>query len=130
MNIYDQEKNLLAILIDTRKNNDTKNFYTSNDLDIQVASFNLNSQDVIERHFHYSQNRKITTTSEVIYSQAGKISVEIYDTYKQFVQNLLVEEEMIIILLQGAHAINILEDSKFIEVKQGPYDPENDKERF
>ena len=58
MNIYDQEKNLLAILIDTKKNNDTKNFYTSNDLDIQVASFNLNSQDVIERHFHYSQNRK------------------------------------------------------------------------
>ena len=112
------------------KNNDTKNFYTSNDLDIQVASFNLNSQDVIERHFHYSQNRKITTTSEVIYLQTGKIEVEIYDTNKQFVQNLLVEEEMIIILLQGAHAINILEDSKFIEVKQGPYDPENDKERF
>ena len=130
MKIYDQEKNLLAILIDTRKNNDTKNFYTSNDLDIQVASFNLNSQDVIERHFHYSQNRKITTTSEVIYLQTGKIEVEIYDTNKQFVQNLLVEEEMIIILLQGAHAINILENSKFIEVKQGPYDPENDKERF
>jgi hypothetical protein len=42
----------------------------------------------------------------------------------------LVKEEMLIILLQGAHAINILEDSKFIEVKQGPYDPENDKERF
>ena len=127
MNIYDQEKNLLAILIDTRKNNDTKNFYTSNDLDIQVASFNLNSQDVIERHFHYSQNRKITTTSEVIYLQTGKIEVEIYDTNKQFVQNLLVEEEMIIILLQGAHAINILEDSKFIEVKQGPYSPKKDK---
>ena len=35
-----------------KKNNDTKNFYTSNDLDIQVASFNLSSQDVIERHFH------------------------------------------------------------------------------
>ncbi len=130
MNIYDNEQNLLAVLIDTKKNNDTKNFYTSNDLDIQVASFNLSSQDVIERHFHYSQNRNIKTTSEVIYLQSGKIEVEIYDLNKKFVQNVLVKEEMLIILLQGAHAINILEDSKFIEVKQGPYDPENDKERF
>ena len=130
MNIYDNEQNLLAVLIDTKKNNDTKNFYTSNDLDIQVASFNLSSQDEIERHFHYSQNRNIKTTSEVIYLQSGKIEVEIYDINKKFVQNVLVKEEMLIILLQGAHAINILEDSKFIEVKQGPYDPEYDKERF
>ena len=67
MNIYDQEKNLLAILIDTRKNNDTKNFYTSNDLDIQVASFNLSSQDVIEGIFIILKTNK--TTSEVIYLQ-------------------------------------------------------------
>ena len=85
---------------------------------------------MIERHFHYSQNRNIKTTSEVIYLQSGKIEVEIYDLNKKFVQNVLVKEEMLIILLQGAHAINILKDSKFIEVKQGPYDPENDKERF
>ena len=130
MNIYDNEQNLLAVLIDTKKNNNKKNFYTSNDLDIQVASFNLSYQDVIERHFHYSQNRNIKTTSEVIYLQSGKIEVEIYDINKKFVQNVLVKEEMLIILLQGAHAINIIEDSKFIEVKQGPYDPENDKERF
>ena len=130
MNIYDKKGKLLAILIDTRKNNDSKNFYTSNDLDIQVASFNLNSQDAIERHFHYSQNRIITTTSEVIYLQSGKIEVEIYDENRQFIQNVIVEEEMIIVLLKGAHAINILVNSKFIEIKQGPYDPENDKERF
>ena len=36
---------------------------------------------------------KITTTSEVIYLQSGKIEVEIYDTNKKFVQNVLVKEE-------------------------------------
>ena len=89
MNIYDNEQNLLAVLIDTKKNNDTKNFYTSNDLDIQVASFNLSSQDVIERHFHYSQNRNIKTTSEVIYLQSGKIEVEIYDINKKYMIQVL-----------------------------------------
>lgn len=130
MKIFDKENNLLAILIDTRKNLDSKNFYTNNNLDIQVAAFNLNSKDVIKRHIHTPQNRNIKTTSEVIYIQSGKIEVEIYDLKKQFVQKVLVEDEMLIILLQGAHAINILEDSKFIEVKQGPYNPENDKKHF
>ena len=38
--------------------------------------------------------------------------------------------DMFIMIFDGGHAINIIEDSKFIEIKQGPYDPENDKERF
>ena len=49
------------------------------------------------------------------------IKVELYD---------VASEGMIIIIFDGGHAINIIEDSKFIEIKQGPYDPENDKERF
>ena len=33
-------------------------------------------------------------------------------------------------MLSGGHKINVLEDSKFIEFKQGPYDPEKDKTLF
>ena len=36
----------------------------------------------------------------------------------------------IIILFQGGHGFKILEKTNIIEIKQGPYDPENDKERF
>ena len=105
-------------------------FYTENNLDMQVASFNLKKGENIDRHYHYKQNRNIQTTSEVIYVQEGNLEIEIYDNEKNFVDKLSASEGMIIIIFDGGHAINIIEDSKFIEIKQGPYDPENDKERF
>ena len=130
MKIYDKNGYILAFIVDGNKNEQAKNFYTENNLDIQVASFNLKEGENIDRHNHYKQNRNIQTTSEVIYVQEGNLEIEIYDNEKNFIDKLSASEGMIIIILDGGHAINIIEDSKFIEIKQGPYDPENDKERF
>ena len=130
MKIYDKNGDLLAFIVNANKNEQAKNFYTENNLDMQVASFNLKGGENIDRHYHYKQNRNIQTTSEVIYVQEGNLEIEIYDNEKNFVDKLSVSEGMIIIIFDGGHAINIIEDSKFIEIKQGPYDPENDKERF
>ena len=130
MKIYDKNGYILAFIVDGNKNEQAKNFYTENNLDIQVASFNLKEGENIDRHYHYKQNRNIQTTSEVIYVQEGNLEIEIYDNEKNFIDKLSASEGMIIIILDGGHAINIIEDSKFIEIKQGPYDPENDKERF
>ena len=130
MKIYDKNGVILAFIVNANKNEQAKNFYTENNLDMQVASFNLKKGENIDRHYHYKQNRNIQTTSEVIYVQEGNLEIEIYDNEKNFVDKLSVSEGMIIIIFDGGHAINIIEDSKFIEIKQGPYDPENDKERF
>ena len=130
MKIYDKNGHILAFIVNANKNEQAKNFYTENILDMQVASFNLKEGENIDRHYHYKQNRNIQTTSEVIYVQEGNLEVEIYDNEKNFVDKLSASEGMIIIIFDGGHAINIIEDSKFIEIKQGPYDPENDKERF
>ena len=130
MKIYDKNGDLLAFIVNANKNEQAKNFYTENNLDMQVASFNLKKGENIDRHYHYKQNRNIQTTSEVIYVQEGNLEIEIYDNEKNFVDKLSAFEGMIIIIFDGGHAINIIEDSKFIEIKQGPYDPENDKERF
>ena len=35
-----------------------------------------------------------------------------------------------LILIRGGHGLKILDDAKFIEVKQGPYDESIDKVRF
>jgi hypothetical protein len=32
--------------------------------------------------------------------------------------------------MSGGHGLKLLEESKFIEVKQGPYDEKTDKVRF
>ena len=46
------------------------------------------------------------------------------------VETTEIDNGKIIVLLSGGHEIKTIEDSNFIEVKQGPYDEENDKKRF
>ena len=121
MKIYDKNGVILAFIVNANKNEQAKNFYTENNLDMQVASFNLKKGENIDRHYHYKQNRNIQTTSEVIYVQEGNLEIEIYDNEKNFVDKLSASEGMIIIIFDGGHAINIIEDSKFIEIKQNWY---------
>jgi hypothetical protein len=130
LKIYDKRKKLLAIIIDPSGDESSKNFYTEDSLDIQVASFKLKKDDNIDRHYHLAQNRSISTTSEVIYVISGILEVSIYDDEMDLVKTTEIDNGKIIVLLSGGHEIKIIEDSNFIEVKQGPYDEENDKKRF
>ena len=82
MKIYDKNGVILAFIVNANKNEQAKNFYTENNLDMQVASFNLKKGENIDRHYHYKQNRNIQTTSEVIYVQEGNLEIEIYDNEK------------------------------------------------
>ena len=84
----------------------------------------------IKRHFHNLNKRNINTTSEAIVVLDGSIEVEIYDNNEILIKKVLLNEKDSILMLSGGHKINVLEDSKFIEFKQGPYDPEKDKTLF
>ena len=107
MEIRDKKNNLLALVIRDNEIVKEKHFATENHYDFQLAAFNLKNKTVIERHIHNEQNRNIKTTSEVLVVLEGELRVEIF-----------------------GHGIDVKQDTKFIEVKQGPYDPETDKKRF
>lgn len=130
MEIYDSSNNLLAKLIDFDSNNERSTFFTDDSKDFQAAVFNLKVGENIQRHIHKKNERKVETTSEAIYIINGKIEVEIYDNSKTFIKKIDVNKGQLILLIQGGHAMNVLEDSKFFEIKQGPYIEKNDKERF
>ena len=49
---------------------------------------------------------------------------------KKYLQSNILEKGDIILLSKGGHGFEIIEESEIIEVKQGPYDKELDKERF
>jgi len=130
MEIFDSSNNLLAKLIDVDNSNERSTFFTDDSKDFQAAVFNLKGGEKIQRHIHNKNVRKVETTSEAIYIVNGKIEVEIYDNSKNFIKKIDVNRGQLILLIQGGHAMNVLEDSKFFEIKQGPYIEKNDKERF
>lgn len=130
MQILDSDNNLLAMLINLDNDSQRSEFFTDNTLDFQAALFNLKKGEEIKRHIHNKNIRQISTTTEAIYVINGKIQVGVYDNEKNFVDEVEVNTNELILLFNGGHSMNVLKDTKFFEIKQGPYVEEDDKERF
>ena len=90
---------------------------------------NISSKEII-KHIHPPQQRNTKTTSEVLIVLKGQIEYEIYDEELEFCESGIVESGNMLVLINGGHGLKMLEDAKFIEVKQGPYDESIDKVRF
>ena len=130
MKVYDKDNELLAVLIQKNSSKIDKDFHTEPSSEFQIATFNLKKDNNIQRHYHEKQERKVFSTSEVIILQSGKMKITIYDSDQNKVEDFLVAPGDMVALVDGGHEIEILEDSNFIEVKQGPYFEQKDKTRF
>jgi len=130
MIIKDNQDELLAIIMKPSEIKEQKFFATDNETELQLASFQLDSGEEIIRHYHPKQERSISLTSEIIVVTEGRIEVEVYDTNLELNSTHEIKNNEIIALFNGGHRIKMLESSKFIEVKQGPYNPETDKKHF
>ena len=60
----------------------------------------------------------------------GSIEVTIYDGNLELVTTQIIKAGDTVALISGGHGLKLLKESKFIEVKQGPYDEKTDKVRF
>jgi len=126
------KKKLKAILIKSKEIKKTRgiNFFTNSKLPIQVASMNHKKGHQIIPHTHKKIFRKIHITSEVLIITRGLIIVNFFNKKKLFKKIKLYSGD-IIIFFGGTHGFEINKDSRFIEVKQGPYYHQDiDKETF
>ena len=130
MNITDEGVILATIIKGNDDIKTKKYFYTNNQAEFQVASFNLDKDEVIDRHYHPSQIRTVIKTSEVIIVQEGSIILNLYNKDLEKVDDVILNKGDIAILIDGGHELKMESDCKFIEVKQGPYDEHKDKKRF
>ena len=129
--ILDDKGNLLAFVIFNNENfKKDKFFATEENMDMQVASFNLKKGEIIDNHIHLNQERKVYTTTELIVLIEGGVDFNIFDKDLKQIEKVRLHEFDLICLIEGGHGMEVIEDSKFIEAKQGPFDPMKDKKRF
>lgn len=105
-------------------------FVTPRNLSQQLALMNRPSGELIDAHTHLPVGREVTGTQEVIVMRSGKMRLDLYNEDQSYVCSELLEAGDIALLCGGGHGFELIEDSFFIEVKQGPYSPEQDKVRF
>lgn len=64
---------------------------------------------------------KIESIQEILYIIKGKIKINLYDTDGKFIISKILETGDSVLLVDGGHGLEFLENSRIYEVKQGPY---------
>ena len=96
----------------------------------QLAFMRHPTGKLIEPHVHNPVPRQVQFTQETLFIRKGKLRVDFYDPERQYLESRILRAGDVILLIQGGHGFEVLEEIEMIEVKQGPYVGEEDKTRF
>ena len=121
---------LLAVIVGGSFSEPGIHFFTPDELSQQLAYMRHPVGKVIPPHVHTPVPRTVEYTQEVLVIKRGKLRVDFYDEKRSYLQSRILSAGDVILLAVGGHGFEVLEEIEMIEVKQGPYAGEQDKERF
>lgn len=105
-------------------------FLTPDEFKQQVGFVVYPKGGVIQRHVHRSIPRQLIGTSEVLILRSGRCEIDIYNDARELVATRELRQGDIMLMVGGGHGFRMLDDTVFLEVKQGPYLGIDEKERF
>ena len=109
---------------------DATTFITPADYKQQVGFVAYPAGGEVQRHLHLPLERHLVGTSEVLFVRKGRCVLDVYDDAKELVASREVKAGDLVLMVGGGHGLRMLEDTLFLEVKQGPYLECEEKERF
>lgn len=121
---------IYAIIIKNEFNKEGVHFFTPPEFSQQLGYMHHQAGKKIEPHFHNAVERNVVYTQEVLVIKNGKLKVNFYDDDKQFITDRILKTGDVILLSNGGHGFEVLEELEMIEVKQGPFFGDADKTRF
>jgi mannose-6-phosphate isomerase-like protein (cupin superfamily) len=127
--IKDNER-LLGIILSNQYSESGIHFFTPNDFSQQLAFMKHPEGKVIMPHVHNIVQREVHYTKEVLFIRKGKARIDFYSDQQSYIKSYIVETGDVVLLSEGGHGFEMLEETEMIEVKQGPYVGEKDKTRF
>jgi mannose-6-phosphate isomerase-like protein (cupin superfamily) len=121
---------VLAIILRRDFRKDGIEFFTPPEYSQQLAYMKRPSGYVIRPHLHNEVHREVLQTREVLFIKSGRVRVDFYDDGRRFLRSSVLEAGDVVLLAEGGHGFEMLEESEMIEVKQGPYAGDADKTPF
>jgi hypothetical protein len=121
---------VLAIIVRKSFNKEGLTFVTGNEYGLQVGIHLQKKGFEAKPHIHIPfKELKNLEVQEMFYVERGKIRIGLYDSSDQKVADIEGRQGDILILISG-NSLTCLEDSKLIEIKQGPYRGKEEKRYF
>ena len=127
--IFDDYR-MIAIIIYSEYDKEGIDFFTPNNFSQQLAYMKHPKDYKIGAHVHKPVPRNVKYTQETLFIRKGSVKINFYDEKKQYLDSRILKTGDVILLVSGGHDFLMLEDTEMIEVKQGPYAGDEDKERF
>jgi hypothetical protein len=122
---------LLALIIRSSFQAEGILFFTPDTFSQQLGYMNRPEGYIIPPHDHKAVPRTIEWTQEVLFIKSGKVRLDLYEPHtRTYLESHTLDAGDVVLLAHGGHGFAMLEQSEIIEVKQGPYAGEQDKERF
>jgi hypothetical protein len=72
-------------------------------------------------HYHNPITRTIHDLQQMFVVQHGVVAVQLYTDDGNLLREVILRQGDAIVLIQGVHAIRVIEDMQCISVKQGPF---------
>jgi hypothetical protein len=120
----------LAYIIRSKLNPTQTTFLTPPEFKQQVGFVVYPAGGEIQRHVHRPLERHLIGTSEVLIVRRGRCEIDIYNNARELVATRELRQGDIMLMVDGGHGFRMLEDTVFLEVKQGPYTGLDEKDRF
>jgi mannose-6-phosphate isomerase-like protein (cupin superfamily) len=120
----------LVYIIRAEMNPERTTFLTPPEFKQQVGYIVYPAGGEIARHFHRPLKRHLVGTSEVLIVKKGRCLIDIYNDDHELVATRELYPGDLMLMVGGGHGFRMLEDTVLLEVKQGPYTGEEEKERF
>jgi hypothetical protein len=120
----------LAYIIRSGSLPDRTMFLTPPEFKQQVGYVVYPAGDEIARHHHLPLERHLVGTSEVLVVLKGQAEIDVYDDEHKLVATRELWQGDVMLMIGGGHGFRMLQDTVFLEIKQGPYTGLSEKEQF
>jgi mannose-6-phosphate isomerase-like protein (cupin superfamily) len=121
---------LLALIIFSSYKEKGIHFFTPDNSSLQLAYMNHAEGKIISAHMHNRYKREVHFTKEVLIIRKGKLRVDFYTEEQEYIKSRILQTGDVIMLSEGGHGFEVLEEIEMFEIKQGPYAGDMDKVRF
>jgi hypothetical protein len=111
----------IAIVVKASFRKDGANFLSKEDFPLQLGIGFYRKGEEIRSHFHPDKKLEISKIQEIVHFESGGALVDLYDLNGKKFKTIELSMGDTIFFVAGGHGFTMLEDSKIIEVKQGPY---------
>jgi hypothetical protein len=124
------DSQIIAVIIHHEFTKDGIEFFTPGDFSQQLGYMKHQKGETIQEHIHVLHVREVQYTQETLFIKKGRVKINFYHHDKSFFTSRELKTGDVILLASGGHGFEFLEETEMIEVKQGPYCGDQDKERF